>query len=153
MVRKGIAWALVAGLMAMALALASGCGGGEETTASLTRSQFVKQANAMCKRQEEARNEVIRAAIEGKDQSKVLPLAQREKVILEILPPYEEVPKKLKALGAPEGDEAQVEAIIKAMEKAAREVKANPRAALESTKQFFQGNKLSSEYGLTECVV
>src|ERR1700709_2964667 len=103
--------------MAMALALASGCGGGEETTASLTRSQLVKQATAMCKRKEEARNEVIRAAIEGKDQSKVLPLAQREKVILEILPPYEEVPKKLKALGAPKGVGGRGKASIKRRKK------------------------------------
>jgi hypothetical protein len=152
MVRRGIGWALVAGLMAMAL-VASGCGSGGETTASLSRSQFIKQANAMCKRQEEDRNAVIRAAIEGRDQSKVLPLAQREKVILEILPPYEEVPEKLEAMGPPEGDDGQVEAIIEAMEQAAREVKANPGAALKSTKQFFQANKLSSEYGLTECVV
>ena len=50
----------------------------------------------MCKRQEEERNAVIRAAIEGRDQSKVLPLPQREKVILEILPPSKKCPRSWK---------------------------------------------------------
>lgn len=148
---KGIVVALVAGLMALAL-LVAGCGGGDETT-SLTRSQFLKQGNAMCEEQEERRNQAIQDAIKGKDQTKLLPLAQREEVVLTILPAYEEIPEKLEALGPPEGDEEKVEAIAEAMEKAASDVKSDPGKALESTSQFTQANKLSIEYGLTNCAI
>lgn len=149
---KGIVLALVAGLTALAL-LAAGCGGGDDETTSLTRSQFLKQANAMCEEQEERRNQAIQDAIKGKDQSKLLPLEQREEVVLTILPAYEEIPEKLEALGPPEGDEEKVEAIAEAIEKAARDVKADPAEALNSTSQFTQANKLSTEYGLTSCAI
>jgi hypothetical protein len=146
-----MAGALVWGVLALALVIA-GCGGGDETTA-LTKGQFLKQGNEICKQQTEKRNAEIRKAIEGKDQTKLLPLAQREKLVLETLPAYAEVPKRLQALGAPEGDEKEVEAITTAMEEAVKSVEADPKAALESTKQFFKASKLASEYGLEECVV
>lgn len=149
---KGIVGAVAAGLMTLAL-LVAGCGGGDDETTSLTRAQFLKQANAMCEEQEERRNQVIQDLIKGRDQSKLLPLERREKLILEILPAYEEVPEKLNALGAPEGDEEKVEAITEAMEKAARDVRSDPGKALESTDQFLQANKLSTEYGLENCAI
>jgi hypothetical protein len=146
-----MAGALVLAVVALALVIA-GCGGGDETTA-LTKGQFLKEGNEICKQQTEKRNAEIRALIEGKDQRKLLPLARREKLVLETLPTYAEVPKKLNALGAPEGDEKEIEAITKAMEAAVKSVEANPKEALESTKQFFKASKLASEYGLEECVV
>jgi len=149
-VNKGIIAAVV-GLLALAL-VGAGCGGGDETT-ELTRAQFIKQGNAICKQQKEKRDATIRAAIKGQDQSKLLPLKQREEVVLEILPPYEEVPERLKALGTPEGEEEKVEAIYGAMEDAAQKVKADPAEALKSTTQFTKANELSSAYGLTECAV
>jgi len=144
----GVLVALVA-LLALAIA---GCGGGDETTA-LTKGQFLKQGNQICNQQREKRNAELRKAIQGKDQTKLLPLAEREELVLQTLPAYAEVPKMLEGLGAPEGDEEEVEAITKAMEKAVEDVEGNPKEALESTKQFFEASKLASEYGLSECVV
>ena len=144
--------ALVGVLVVLAM-VAAGCGGGDDTTASLTPAQFKKQANAICKQQTEKRNEEIREAIAGLPKEKLLPKKEREQLVLDTLPTYAETPSKLKALGAPEGDEKKVEEITEAMEKAAEDVEADPAKALVSTQQFFEASKLASEYGLTDCII
>lgn len=151
---KGVVRTLIGVLALVALAGAAiGCGGDDETTSSLTPAQFKKQANAICNQQTEKRNEEIREAIEGLPKEKLLPKKEREQLVLDTLPTYAEIPEKLNALGAPEGDEEKVEAIAKAMEKAARDVEENPGEALVSTKQFFEASKLAAEYGLEECII
>jgi hypothetical protein len=144
-----MAGALICALVALVV---GGCGGGDETTA-LTKGEFVKQGNQICLQQKEQRNAELRKAIQGKDQTKLLPLAQREELVLQTLPSYAEVPDKLEALGVPDGDEEEVEAITKAMDEAVKDVESNPKEALESTRQFLKPSKLASEYGLTECVI
>jgi hypothetical protein len=151
-VNKGSFHALVAALVAAALIIA-GCGSDDDASASLTTAQFKKQANAICKRQEERRASVIQKAVAGLDQKKLLPLSEREDLVLETLPPYEEMAEELKALGAPEGDEQKLAAITTAMEKAAGDVTKDPASALTSTQQFDDANKLATDYGLTECVI
>jgi len=150
-VSKGIVGALLVGLFAVAFLIA-GCGGGDETT-SLTRAQFVKQANTICKRQEERRENIIRKAIAGQDQTKLLPLAKREEVVVETVPPYEAMAEELDALGAPEGDEQKVETIVAEMEKAAKSVRSDPKTALETTTQFQEASNLATRYGLAECAI
>jgi hypothetical protein len=139
-------------LAALSLLLA-GCGGGDDETSSLTRKEFLKQGNAICAEQTAKRNKLIQDAIAGLDQSKLLPKAEREQIVVDALAPYAETPEKLAALGAPEGDEEKVEAIVEAMEKAAKDAEANPAKALTSTEQFAEANELSTEYGLTSCVL
>lgn len=134
--------------------VAAGCGSGSDaTTAELSRAQFVKEGNAICKQQTEKRNAVLRKVVEQGDQSKVLPLAEREEIVLSILPYYAEIPQKLEALGAPKRDEKEVEAIAAAMKQAVKDVEADPAKALETTSQFYKASKLSAEYGLKDCVV
>jgi hypothetical protein len=151
-VNKGIFSTVLVALTALSL-LVAGCGGGEDETSSPSRKQFLKQANAICQEQTQKRNKIIQDAISGSDQNKLLPKAEREQIIVDALPPYAETPEKLEALGAPEGDEEKVEAILEAMEKAAADAKANPSVALTSTKQFEEANKLASGYGLTSCIL
>lgn len=152
---KGVVRALGGILAALALTLAvAGCGGGDDdTTASLTPAQFKKQANAICNEQTEKRNQEIREAIQGLPKEKLLPKKDREELVLQTLPKYAETPEKLRALGAPEGDEEEVEAIAKAMEEATRKVEADPAQALVSTQQFFEASKLAAEYGLEACII
>lgn len=150
---KGIFRTVVIALAAALAVLVAGCGGGDDETSSLTRQQFVKQANAICQEQTQKRNKVIQDAIADTDQNKLLPKSEREDIIVEALPPYAETPEKLEALGAPEGDEEKVEEILEAMEKAAADAKADPSKALTSTEQFEEANKLSGDYGLTSCIL
>ena len=113
---KGI-WAVMAGLASLALVI-GGCGGGDDETTSLTRAQFVKQGNEICKKQEDRRSKMIYKIAEevNADPSKPLPISAQETLVLKTLPPYEEAAEELDALGAPEGDEEKVEEIVKAMD-------------------------------------
>lgn len=154
MVSKGV-FGSVACLLAALSLLFAGCGGGDdETTSSLTRAQFIKQGNAICKKSEEEKGKAIRALISKLDPSK--PISQKRKeqlVVTVILPPYEQTTEDLKGLGTPEGDEEEVEDIIKEMEKAAKEAKADPGVAVTSVRQFEKANKMATSYGLTSCIV
>src|SRR6476469_8714375 len=125
--RKGIAGLLLGGFVVMALLLA-GCGGGDDETA-LTKAQFVRQGNAICKSQTEAREKILSAALKRAEKQKAFTKAEKEEAIVELMGPYEEMTAELKDLGAPQGDEKQVEAITEAMEEAAAEVEKNPAKA------------------------
>lgn len=152
---KGVVRGFVGVLVALAVGVA-GCGGDDETTASLTPAQFKKQANAICVQQTEKRNRAIEKELERidpADPEKLLPKEQREQLVLKTLPSYKEIPEKLEALGFPEGDEEELEALVEAMEEAASDVEADPGKALVSTKQFFKASKLAADYGLTECII
>jgi hypothetical protein len=153
-VNKGIVWAVVAGLASLALVI-GGCGGGDDETTSLTRAEFVKQGNEICKKQEERRSKLIYKVAEeaGSDPNKPLPTSARKALVLETLPPYEEMAEELDALGAPEGDEEKVEALVKEMEKTAQAIKADPLTAVSSTIQFTKANELAEENGLPECTL
>lgn len=140
-------------LLAVIVLTIAGCGGGDETTTSLTRAQFVKQGNAICEQQEKRRETIIREAIKGQDQTKLLPQAQREEVVVETVPPYEAMAKEIGELGAPEGDAEEVEKIVEEMEKAANSVRSDPATALESTSQFEEANNFTTRYGLTACAI
>jgi hypothetical protein len=151
-VKKGIVWAVAAGIAALALVVA-GCGDGDDTTASLTRVEFVKQANEICKKQEERRSRMILAALAKKGQGKALSKSEKEDLVLRALGPYEEIVGELEALGAPEGDGERIEELVKAMEKAAREIKADPFKAIGSSGQYKEANTLAEDYDLEECTL
>ncbi len=143
--------------LALALALAAllafaGCGGDDETS-SLTKAEFTKQANAGCKEHEEERGELFEEVTRPLDPNEYTK-ADQELIILEaLLPPYERNIENLKSLGAPSGDEQQVEAIIEAMEKSVEKVEDEPIVAIDSTRQFEESNALAEKYGLDACVI
>jgi len=144
-------WAVVGALAAVALVVA-GCGGGDETT-SLTRAQFVKQGNAICKKQEDRRSKMILDAVESAPKDKELPQSAQKALVLQTLPPYEEMAEELEDLGAPEGDEAKIEALVEAMEKAASNIKEEPLQVISNKGQYEEANDLAVKYGLTECTL
>jgi hypothetical protein len=149
-VSKGTIAAVIAVLTALVLALA-GCGGGDDTT-SLTKAQYVKQANAICKKGEEERSALLQSATENVNRE--FNDAEKEKVVMTVfVPPYRQTIKKLEELPSPEGEEEKVEAITKAMDVAAKKVEADPLKGLEDISQFEEANKLASDYGITNCVV
>lgn len=151
---KGVLGSILCLLAALSL-LFAGCGGGDdETTSSLTRAQFLKQGNAICKKSEEEKGKALRALVAKLDPNKPITQERKEQLVLTvILPPYEQTTEDLKGLGTPEGDEEEVEAIIKAMEEAAKESRADPGVAVTSVRQFEDANKMATDYGLTSCIV
>lgn len=144
---KGRLRLLAGGLMAILLLLV-GCGGGDDTT-SITKSEFLKQGNAVCKVQNQKREKAIQETI-GNGSEKFTD-ARKKELLLEIIPFYEEATEELQALGLPAGDEEKIEAILAAREKAAKETKADLDEAITTRSQYEAANELSAKYGLSSC--
>lgn len=148
MVGKGVVGSIV-GIAAVVFALAvSGCGGGGGS--SLSKAEYAKKADEICTRNESKRQEIVTAATEKLSGKKVT-TAQQEKLILEILPTYEEMVSEIDELGTPEGAEKKAEAWVEAMEEASENVKADPGTALTGNAPFEKPNELAKELGSKSC--
>lgn len=139
------------------------CGGGSDSTTSaaqtltdstaasgpLTKAQFLKQGNKICahgvKKKEQLLGAVANNA-EGGEASQ----AELVGVVEQIVPVYSETVSQLDELAPPSKDEAAIDKMVKAYEKALEETADNPAAALKAT-PFDEPNVLALKYGLTSC--
>jgi len=150
---------LIAAVAAVAL-VAAGCGGDDSTTdstASLTKAEFLKQGNAICA----AGNKTLdrgfeQFAKENKDsnlsKNKKPSEAELEEISEAVLiPGISKQVEELRGLGAPEGDEGEVDELLSNAEEALEEVEEDPSALSEENGAFAEVNKEAREYGLTVC--
>jgi hypothetical protein len=134
---------------------AAGCGDDETSTessstaASITKEEFLTQANEICAAGNKEIDAGAQEAFSGGKPSK----ADIEQFATEtLLPSVESQVEEIRALGVPAGDEDQVNAILDAADQAVEETKADPTlAASESGDPFAEANKLANDYGLNEC--
>ncbi len=146
-------------LLTVCIALAAvlgiaGCGGDDETSASLTRAEYVKQGNAVCKKAQDERTKALEEAIKTAKPGEELDKAGKENLVdTALVPQYQEMAKGLDELGTPEGDEAKAEDLVEAMEKSLKDVEAEPLEAFETVKQFAKANAIAEDFGLTNCVI
>jgi hypothetical protein len=151
-------------LLAAAVVLASiaaGCGGSEDgttdtsTAPALTKAEFIKQANGICGRtNKQFEDEFERfAEKETTSQSQELSNAQfREAAETLFIPIVGQQLKEVRALGAPQGDEQQVDKILSSAEKALQEARQDPTILfVEGDGPFAEANKLAGAYGLDKC--
>lgn len=148
MVNKGAIRSIV-GLAVLVALLVAGCGGGSDET--VTKSDFVRQGNAVCGKWQQARGDAFRE-VNSKFKPPVTQ-AKREKAILFVLEPYGDAIEGLKELDPPAGEEAKVEAMIDAAEEAFERAQADPGSLISSGAAFSKSNQLFEEYGLKECKV
>ena len=140
----------IAALLAVLLvlgAVGSGCGDSNSAEASLTKEQFVKRAEAICKRAEE---EQLRKA---SNYLKENPQPQEEDFAQTAgLPPLEKEITQIKALKSPIGDETSIRAFGEEFESALEKVREDPKVILaEEATTFQKANKLAKAYGLDMC--
>jgi hypothetical protein len=136
-------------------AIATGCGSGSDTVA-LTKSEFVRRGDAICKKVDAKRQagyeEYLRAH-GGKQVSTFGKSAQVELIESIALPPIQTEVDELEALDVPDGtagDEAT--RIIEDLEKAIREVKSAPTSVLDpQSNPFNDVGKFAREYGFDIC--
>ena len=129
-----------------------GCGSGDETTTSLTKPQFVKRANELCKARQEDRNQEIEEVTSTLKPGEGFSDAEQTKLVQTlIIPSYEKTISDLKKLEPPAGDEAEVEKIITSMESTQKKLEADPEEAVFTTVMFEPPNKLVRSYGLSNC--
>jgi hypothetical protein len=150
-------FALFACLIPIAL-IGAGCGSSsntESTATALTKAEFLKQGNAICANGNKEINEGFEAFFKKSNLKKneQPSKAQKEEAAETILiPAITKDVESIRALGAPEGEEEQVEEILDAAEEAIEKLESEPAAAIEESNQaFVKVNKLSREYGLTVC--
>lgn len=152
--------ALVAAVVGIAV-IAVGCGGssGEEstTTGNLTKAEFVKKGNEICKRG----NAKIEDAFEGFVKEHHLSKTKKPtKAELEeasetvVVPNIRSQVDEIKALGLPKEDAQGAEEVISAAEESLEQVEENPILVTEENTAkdpFAKTNKLARSYGLTAC--
>ncbi len=130
--------------------------GGDATTASITKAQLIAGADAVCTKggkESEAEfasyvreNEIP----EGKEPTE----AQYAEIADEILvPALQQQVDEIRALGVPAEDEAQVEAILNALDEAIEEIEAaDPKVAVQSAPKFLaDAGELIQDYGFKVC--
>jgi len=147
--------------MLAALTLATGCGSsGSSTTGpsdisvetgSLSKAEFIKQADAACEANRKQFDLEYAAFIKtklrkGADEQAI----QAELVDTIIIPSYGKDVEEISALGAPSGDEQQVTSFLMSLQKRLNELHEKPSEL--SNEMFDAPAKLATAYGLDGCV-
>lgn len=152
---KGVIGGVVGAAVLIAIALiVAGCGGGggSSSTAALTKAQYVKQADAICKKGQQEReaavNELAEEVKPGAEAGE-LPKAGLVKAIIE---PLGNMVDELAALPAPEGDEEQVEEIVEGYKKPVEEIEAEESVAFNGA-LFQEADNKALKYGIENCVL
>jgi hypothetical protein len=152
---------LAASLIALILALAvTACGEKDEsaatstTTTSLTKEQWLREADKICKQSddkiERASNQFFADARAGKEPppSEVAKFGKQT-----VFPTIQDEIDRIRSLGAPAGDEGQVNAILDATQEGLDKLEQDPEQLAKggTASAFEQAKKLAGDYGLDEC--
>jgi hypothetical protein len=132
--------------------VAAGCGGGSD---SISKQQFITQADAICaKSNKQIQPQVVAYAKKVGWSGKTPPTdAQATEIANTILiPSVQSQHDQIDALGAPSGQEQQVNAILTAVQDAIDQAKKDPTALMQSNDTTFaKANQVAKDYGLTVC--
>jgi hypothetical protein len=132
---------------------AAGCGGGDdsteaETAATLNKSEFVSQANAICAEGNKETDAIFGSFKQGEPKSEAETVIEEE-----FVPAVQKQIDEIRALGAPEGDEAMVEEMLDLAQSDLDRVETEPGIVINGSEvdQFADFAKIAHPYGLTEC--
>lgn len=133
-----------------------GKGGGNEApvhSSSLSKEEFIAQAGAICTKEKTAGLEAMGEYV--KQQPGVAGAAKIELIGEALqkvfLPAVQRQIDQIRALGAPEGEEAEVEAFLSALQEAVDQAGQGTPANGQFAKDFASSAELAHEYGLTAC--
>lgn len=136
---------------------AAGCGEDDstaETTAAISKAEFVKRANAICaKANEELAKTSEEFAKEQNLSEKNSPTeAQVDQLSKLALPTIARQVEELRALDAPAADQGKIDAILSAAEEAVEKGEQDPAAIYGADGgAFAKANRLATDYGLDQC--
>ena len=144
---------LLCGVLAFGL-LVAGCGGGDD---DVSRSAFIKEADAVCVKSNEAAGGKIIKVYRGPEFSDPklaaeVTTATEVKIFAPIL--VEDAESQLEGiqgLEAPGDDEEQIEGITGAYEAWLTKARENPEEIVVENDIFNEARKLSREFGLVKC--
>lgn len=136
--------------------LVVGCGGdsdgGDGGGDAPTKAEFVKEAEAKCKEIYKEVQKQLAAAARSLRANPSDEKGQEELLINTIiLPTLQKQHDLIEELGAPDGDEERVDAILAALQKLEKEAEANPIGVLARTDPFREVDQLMKDYGIEAC--
>jgi hypothetical protein len=145
----------LAAIIVAAIGGLAGCGGSDsgssgDVTTTVTKASFVKQGEAICREAEKERAAALKRATENLSSNPTL--AEREASVAELLPPIARMASSLRELTPPEGEEEEVEAILKALEESLAEAEQNPGAAANG-EAFNTYDEHLGRYGMPGCAI
>lgn len=130
----------------------SGGTGGPVEGKPISKAAYLKLANDIC--HTAFKNIAFRALPilqkAGKKSERAREAAEVELLPTVLIPGLKEEVEELRALGAPEGDEKQVEAIVKAIEDVIEKGETDPEA-FQRTNPYFEAATMAAKYGLKTC--
>jgi hypothetical protein len=135
----------------------AGCGSSSstttETTAAITKAEFVAKGNAVCVKGEKAQESEVNAYIKkhGLENKKPSRAQEAELVETVLVPNIQSQIDGVKALGAPAGEEQQVNSAVKLSQQALEKIEANPELAFGEENVFAAAGKQLHALGLKEC--
>jgi hypothetical protein len=122
------------------------CGSDDD---ELTKAEFLKQGNAICR---DGNKEIDAAADKAFSSDQRPSNAELEKFAEDtLIPSVEGQIDDLRDLTPPSADEDQVNAILDEADTALDETKADPAIVASNQDPFKKANQLAESYGLTEC--
>ncbi len=152
--------ALLFGALAIAVVVA-GCGSSSnESSSSITKAELIKKGDAICAKAEKKNEGEFEEFAEenGLSEKKEPTEAQNEEIATSILlPSVSGQLEDIRALGAPEGEEEQVDEILETVEGEVEEAEAEPSLLFEAEEEkggespFASGNRMAREYGFKVC--
>jgi hypothetical protein len=135
----------------------AGCGSSSstttETTAAITKAEFVAKGNAVCVKGEKAQEAEINAYIKknGLENKKPSKAQEAELVETVLVPSVQSQIDGVKALGAPSGEEQQVNSALELSQQTLERIEANPELAFGKENVFAAAGKQLHALGLKEC--
>jgi hypothetical protein len=148
--KRNALWLLV-GILACGL-IAAGCGDDDDDdggdSEAISKEEFLAEGNALCAEGDAA---LEAAAEETFAQGAPTPQEQEAFVTDSVVPEIQSQIDAIRDLGAPEGDEDEINGILEDAEAALSDVEADPALVTGETDPFADVNQRLADYGLTEC--
>ena len=130
---------------------------GELEPTSESKAEYTAKANALCKkRKRQIQADLMRIFKEVQEeegsQSQQQQQAGLRKLVEEaVAPGLEAEAEELRELGAPDGDEAQVEEVLAAIEALVAEMRETPQAFATNPAAFEKAQRPARKYGIGAC--
>ncbi len=143
--------AIIAGVVVVA-AIAAGCGSGDSDP--LTKAEFTKQADALCKensKEVQANFEALMKQFQGNGKDKSDKEKANEIGETVIIPYYQSKLEDLESLEPPSADEEEISTMLETLQEGVEEAEEAPDDTLEGFASIIEAGKLAKEYGLKAC--